>query len=78
VSLAYEEGAATRRARLDYARERLRLLYVAITRARRDLILSWNTGRRGEAGPALAFVELQDWWLSIHPETLPVPSWPSG
>ena len=28
-----------------YAAERLRLLYVAITRAKRDLIVTWNTGR---------------------------------
>src|SRR5690606_40828297 len=33
----YKEGEATRQARLDYAAERLRLLYVGITRARRDL-----------------------------------------
>ena len=58
----YEEGNETRRARLDYARERLRLLYVGITRARRELVLTWNTGKRGEAGPALALVALQGWW----------------
>ena len=37
--------AATQRARLDYAAERLRLLYVGITRARRELIITWNMGR---------------------------------
>ncbi len=57
----YEEGSATRRARLDYVRERLRLLYVGITRARRELFLSWNTGR-GEATPSLAFAALRGWW----------------
>ncbi|GAB4501055.1 MAG: ATP-dependent helicase [Anaerolineales bacterium] len=56
---AYEEGAATEKARLDYVKERLRLLYVGITRARRDLIVTWNTGRRGEARPALAFEALK-------------------
>lgn len=60
----YEEGAPTGIARLDYARERLRLLYVGITRARRELIISWNTGRRGDAGPALPFAALQGWWES--------------
>lgn len=49
----YEEGRASLRARVDYARERLRLFYVAITRARRELFISWNTGRRGEALPSI-------------------------
>jgi DNA helicase-2/ATP-dependent DNA helicase PcrA len=47
-SLPYQEGRATQEARIEYAAERLRLLYVGITRARHDLILTWNTGRRGE------------------------------
>ena len=58
----YEEGAGTRRARLDYARERLRLLYVGITRARKELVITWNTGRRGEALPAIPLAALQAWW----------------
>lgn len=41
----YHEGEATQQARIDYAAERLRLLYVGITRARRELIITWNTGR---------------------------------
>jgi DNA helicase-2/ATP-dependent DNA helicase PcrA len=49
----YEEGAASLKARLDYVRERLRLLYVGITRARRELVITWNTGRQGELGAAL-------------------------
>jgi ATP-dependent DNA helicase UvrD/PcrA len=57
----YAEGAATLQARLDYVRERLRLLYVGITRAKKDLIVTWNTGRQGDATPALGFVELQGW-----------------
>lgn len=44
----YQEGEASSRARMDYVRERLRLLYVAITRAKRDLIITWNTGRKGD------------------------------
>jgi DNA helicase-2/ATP-dependent DNA helicase PcrA len=58
----YEEGVPSRRARLYYARERLRLLYVGLTRARKELIVTWNTGRRGEATPALALAALQGWW----------------
>jgi DNA helicase II / ATP-dependent DNA helicase PcrA len=42
---SYNEGEASQRFRLDYAAERLRLLYVGITRARRELLLLWNTGR---------------------------------
>ncbi len=63
----YIEGQATQRARLDYVKERLRLLYVAITRAKRELIVTWNTGRRGEAIPALALAELIGWWQENHP-----------
>jgi DNA helicase-2/ATP-dependent DNA helicase PcrA len=36
-----------RRARLEYISERLRLLYVGITRARRELIISYSRDRRG-------------------------------
>jgi DNA helicase-2/ATP-dependent DNA helicase PcrA len=59
------EGAATYQARLDYAAERVRLLYVGITRARRDLIVTWNTGRRRDARlePAVPFAALHDWWM---------------
>lgn len=58
----YAEGEATQKARLDYVAERLRLLYVGITRAKRELIITWNTGRRGDLQPAIAFVELQNFW----------------
>jgi len=58
----YEEGAATLRSRLDYVKERLRLLYVGITRAKRDLIVTWNSGRQGDATPSLAMSELTGWW----------------
>jgi DNA helicase-2/ATP-dependent DNA helicase PcrA len=54
----YAEGRATLDARLDYVRERLRLFYVGITRAKRDLIVTWNTGRQGEAQPSLPFQAL--------------------
>jgi len=58
----YEEGAATISARLDYAKERLRLLYVGITRAKKDLVVTWNSGRQGDATPSLALSELIGWW----------------
>jgi DNA helicase II / ATP-dependent DNA helicase PcrA len=61
------EGAGTKRARLEYARERVRLLFVGITRARKELILISNTGRRGNARPAVALVALEDWWDRVHP-----------
>jgi DNA helicase-2/ATP-dependent DNA helicase PcrA len=46
----YLEGEATQRARLDYAAERLRLLYVGITRAKSELIITWNMGRYWQRG----------------------------
>jgi DNA helicase-2/ATP-dependent DNA helicase PcrA len=62
----YVEGDASRLARLDYVRERLRLLFVGITRARKELIITWNTGRpgsnRSELTQALPFVALQAYW----------------
>ena len=58
----YEEGAATLRARADYTRERLRLLYVGITRAKKDLIVTWNSGRQGDVQPSLAMEALRAWW----------------
>jgi DNA helicase-2/ATP-dependent DNA helicase PcrA len=59
----YQEGNASQEARLDYVRERLRLLYVGITRARRNLIVTWNSGRgKFPAQPALPLVALQTYW----------------
>ncbi|HSG43651.1 MAG TPA: ATP-dependent helicase [Anaerolineales bacterium] len=58
----YEEGTATLRSRLDYVKERLRLFYVGITRAKRELIVTWNSGRQGDAMPSLALSELMGWW----------------
>lgn len=68
----YAEGRATLAARTDYVRERLRLLYVGITRARRELIITWNTGRQGESTPALGFAALQG-WMESHPLSRPGP-----
>jgi DNA helicase-2/ATP-dependent DNA helicase PcrA len=58
----YAEGEATKGARLDYAAERLRLLYVGITRAKKELIITWNSGRQGDMQPAVPFVALQTFW----------------
>jgi DNA helicase-2/ATP-dependent DNA helicase PcrA len=54
----YEEGRSTIEARMDYARERLRLFYVGITRAKKELIITFNNGRRGESQPAVPLMEL--------------------
>jgi DNA helicase II / ATP-dependent DNA helicase PcrA len=62
----YEEGTATIRSRLDYVKERLRLLYVGITRAKKDLIVTWNSGRQGDTTPSLAFQEMAGWWENIR------------
>jgi DNA helicase-2/ATP-dependent DNA helicase PcrA len=60
----YDEGAATLASRVDYVKERLRLFYVGITRAKRELIVTWNTGRQGDATPSLAMQALMGWWES--------------
>ena len=57
----YTPGQATRQARQDYVRERLRLLYVGITRAKKELVITWNTGRQGDQSPAIPFSALQAW-----------------
>ncbi|HET9588839.1 MAG TPA: ATP-dependent helicase [Anaerolineales bacterium] len=61
----YNEGAATLAARTDYVKERLRLFYVGITRAKRELIVTWNTGRQGDAIPSLPFSALMGWWEAV-------------
>jgi DNA helicase-2/ATP-dependent DNA helicase PcrA len=65
----YREGDASAQARFDYAAERLRLLYVGITRARKDLIITWNMGRFWDRGnvnepsaPFLALHSMTDIW----------------
>jgi DNA helicase-2/ATP-dependent DNA helicase PcrA len=57
-----EDGPATQAARMEYSAERLRVLYVGITRARRELVVTWNTGRRGESQQALPIIALQSGW----------------
>lgn len=58
----YQEGRATQEARIEYSAERLRLLYVGITRARRELVVTWNNGQRGNALEARAVTALRSWW----------------
>jgi DNA helicase-2/ATP-dependent DNA helicase PcrA len=62
----YSEGAATLAARVDYVKERLRLFYVGITRAKKELIVTWNTGRQGDATPSLGMSELMGWWEEVR------------
>ncbi len=59
----YDEGGATITARHDYVAERLRLLYVGITRAKRELVVTSNTGRSSKrAVPAVPFIVLRTYW----------------
>jgi len=56
------EGKATENARVDYAAERLRLLFVGITRARRSLVITWNTGSSKDKTMALPLEALNAIW----------------
>ncbi len=62
----YEEGAATQKARLEYISERIRRLFVGITRARKELVITWNSGRQGDTQPAIPLVALQSFWEERH------------
>lgn len=62
----YLEGNASHESHLAYAGERLRLLYVAITRAKKEVILLWNMGYQWKntpniAQPALALKTLKEY-----------------
>ncbi len=63
----YAEGVATLHARTEYAKERLRLFYVGMTRARKELIVTWNMGRFWHKGaerenrPALPLLALSEY-----------------
>ena len=54
-----EEGQGTQEAEMEYVKERLRLFYVGITRAKKELVVTWNTGNRGDNRPAAAFTALR-------------------
>ncbi|HRV91177.1 MAG TPA: ATP-dependent helicase [Anaerolineae bacterium] len=64
--IPYQEGLATEAARLDLVKERLRLLFVGMTRAKQELVVTWNTGQqypnKPDNLPAAPFVALQTWW----------------
>jgi DNA helicase-2/ATP-dependent DNA helicase PcrA len=47
---------------MNYVSERLRLLFVGITRAKQELILTWNSGRDGGLLPSLPFQALLGYW----------------
>lgn len=72
TALYIPEGTATVQARIDYCAERLRLFYVGITRARRSLVITWNTGRSNSRGQenqaALPFVHLESYWKEAQNE----------
>jgi DNA helicase-2/ATP-dependent DNA helicase PcrA len=55
----YQEGEATTEARQEYARERIRLFYVCVTRAREELMITTNIGRFEDNRPALIFEEMR-------------------
>jgi len=65
-SIPFREGQATIEARVDYAAERLRLLFVGITRAKRELVVTWNLGRRDDLQAAKPLRMLIDYWNSKH------------
>ncbi|MBN1890958.1 MAG: ATP-dependent helicase [Thermoflexales bacterium] len=60
----YVPGRATQLARLEYTMERLRLLYVGITRAKKELIITWNVGSYEHLPrqPAAPFLALYTYW----------------
>lgn len=65
--LFMEMGIATEQARLEYAAERIRLFFVGITRAKQELIITWNTGdthnkNKKPANPSLPFLALNAYW----------------
>lgn len=66
VGLNKPEGEATLQARIQYSAERLRLLFVGITRARRELIITWNTGRYGDTDMAIPLKALLKYRGSVY------------
>ena len=60
----YLEGQATLESRSEYIRERLRLFYVSVTRAKKELVITWNSGRGSQLKPAAALIALTEYWES--------------
>ena len=71
-SYKYIEGTGTLDARLEYIRERVRLLYVSITRAKQELIITWNSGRTGKSSRAVALNALIDFQNNKECNTEPI------
>ncbi len=61
ISLHLPEGDTTLNARMDYAAERLRLFFVGLTRAKSQLVVTWNTGRNSDCREALPLEALRLW-----------------
>jgi len=61
-NLNQPDTTATQISRYKLASERLRLLFVGITRARKELIITWNSGKKGSSNPSLAFEALSLFW----------------
>ena len=66
LGMKKDEGLATLEARQDYCAERLRLLFVGITRARKQLVITWNTGRKNDCLEAIPLGALRNWWEINH------------
>lgn len=66
IDLKKNEGIATQDARQGYCAERLRLLYVGITRAKKQLVITWNTGRQDDCREAVPLQALRNWWEMKH------------
>ncbi|MDO9087862.1 MAG: ATP-dependent helicase [Anaerolineaceae bacterium] len=65
--LYLDYGIASEQARIEYASERIRLFFVGITRAKKELIVTWNTGdthikNKQKANPSLLFLALSAFW----------------
>ncbi len=61
----YIEGLSTEEARIDLVKERVRLLFVGVTRAKQELVVTWNVGQqmlgKPDNQPSVPFVALQTW-----------------
>ena len=62
LGMQYRRGDGSRNAWLDSVKERLRLLYVGITRAKKGLYISFNSGRYGKTTEANVIMKLRMMW----------------